>query len=1052
MKKCLYISSLLCAFCFQSLAQSPSQNYVLGKQLLDGSGTRAITSIIYYDGLGYPVETATNGLNGSGSYAYTLTEYEAPERMVRKWIAGAIGSTSFFITPSELAASLKAYHVDETPYSTNAYDALGRIVSSIGPGQHWHTASKSVNKQYGTNDATSVKQYQMNCSGKLVQDGYFEANTLTSETTINEDGQKIQVFKDLLGKKILERRAGNNDTYYIYDEIDRLRFVLSPSYQEEDDLQKFAYEYQYDNRGRCVWKRLPGCEYQQLWYDNADKLMFSQDGEQRKKGIYLFYLYDFMGRLVLIGTTSSINTSCNSAIATYNTSASGLCNSSYSSNENIGLKDEQLLNASYYDNHAFLNSLIVKQMNLEDITASNVQENNSKGALAGNVERCTNGEYLLKAYYHDIRGNVVKAYISLPGKGLLMQDTEYSFTNKPTTIETTIKQGSLIQNIVQTYSYNKNNDMLESIKLKVGSTEKIIATYTYNGIGKLISVSRSGSAGTIRKKYNIRGWLQAIKTPRFSEDLSYETNAAQPCYAGNISRIQWQTTKDNVLRGYDFYYDDLNRLYSSVYAEGADMNQNINRYSENILDFSANGSIERLQRYGKKNDNTFGMIDDLAYQYNGNQVKSISDKAGSLLYNGSFDFKDGANADTEYFYNANGALSKDLNKGISSIEYDVLGNLQCITFNNGFKTSYIYDASGNKLHTTHESVVTNITDYIGDFILEDGKLSKFQFEGGFCSFDNSLNPTFHYYEKDHLGSIRMVVNEDGTIEQVNHYYPFGGIYGDLSYNNEMQRNKYIGKEFDHTHGLDLYDHGARMYDAARGRWDRMEPLSHKYIFLNPYIYCGNSPISFRDKNGLDWYIENKMYLFSPNVNSAKDLKKGQIYVGKEFNDRKHQVNYRKDGTILFTNEKDAYIRMNKLAKMHSNSYPAGKEESAYLLDNGKVLMMADYKNNSVESKSPGYTLKGNKLSNSQNETFKVVGHVHTHQDLMFDKGMSNRDWNLAVSHPNIPYFIIHADGNIYGGLVRNGKMRSWENFPMADFSEVLTGKLSLFYIVYKLTK
>ena len=123
------------------------------------------------------------------------------------------------------------------------------------------------------------------------------------------------------------------------------------------------------------------------------------------------------------------------------------------------------------------------------------------------------------------------------------------------------------------------------------------------------------------------------------------------------------------------YYDGLNRLEESTYAEGEDMNQNKNRYSENVLSYSANGSIERLQRYGKKNNGTFGLIDDLMYSYNGNQIKAISDKAGSLLYDSSFDFKDGANADVEYFYDANGALVKDLNKGISNIEYDVLGNL-----------------------------------------------------------------------------------------------------------------------------------------------------------------------------------------------------------------------------------------------------------------------------------------------------------------------------------------------------------------------------------------
>ena len=38
-----------------------------------------------------------------------------------------------------------------------------------------------------------------------------------------------------------------------------------------------------------------------------------------------------------------------------------------------------------------------------------------------------------------------------------------------------------------------------------------------------------------------------------------------------ISRMQWQSSKDNVLRGYDFIYDGLNRLEESAYGEGADL-------------------------------------------------------------------------------------------------------------------------------------------------------------------------------------------------------------------------------------------------------------------------------------------------------------------------------------------------------------------------------------------------------------------------------------------------------------------------------------------------
>ena len=594
------------------------------------------------------------------------------------------------------------------------------------------------------------------------------------------------------------RIGDSNDTYYIYDDLGLLLFVLSPSYQEEANLEKYGYEYRYDQRGRCVWKRLPGCEYLQLWYDNADNLMFSQDGEQRKKGIYVFYLYDFVKRQVLQGTTTAINSSCPSAIVAFNVSDAGICRNGYSSANDLGLKKEQLLQANYYDNHAFINGQLEKQATSQNLVSNQqASEQYSKGSLTGTVCMATDGKPLVSVYYHDLRGQVIASKQTLPDDALLSQNMTYSFTKQPLEIISEIFKNGISTTVTQTNSYNKHNDKIETMTLKVGNVTRTVSSYSYNDISRLLSIKRSG----------------------------------------------------NVLRGYDFAYDGLNRLEESTYSEGAGMSQNKNRYSENILSYSPNGSIERLQRYGKKNNGTFGLIDDLMYSYNGNQIKAISDKAGSLLYDGSFDFKDGANADVEYFYDTNGALIKDLNKGISNIEYDILGNLKCISFSNGFKTKYVYDAAGNKQRTTHESAVTNTTDYIGNFIFEDGKLSKFLFDGGYCSFDNSQNPTFHYYEKDHLGSVRMVVNENGTIEQVNHYYPFGGVYGDLSYNSEYQKSKYIGKEFDHMHGLDWYDHGARMYDAARVAWDKTERLYGKFNNWNLYCYGLDNPIKFIDKDG-----------------------------------------------------------------------------------------------------------------------------------------------------------------------------------------------------------
>lgn len=263
--------------------------------------------------------------------------------------------------------------------------------------------------------------------------------------------------------------------------------------------------------------------------------------------------------------------------------------------------------------------------------------------------------------------------------------------------------------------YNKYNNKIETMTLSAGNVTRMVASYSYDDIGRLVSLKRSGNAGIVNYAYNIRNWLKETKSDRFSQNLWYETTGAYPCFNGNISRMQWQTSKDNVLRGYDFAYD------------------------------------------------------------------------------GSFDFKDGANADVEYLYDANGALVKDLNKGISNIEYDVLGNLKCITFSNGFKTKYVYDAAGNKLRTTHESVVTNTTDYIGNFIFENGKLDKYLFDGGYCSFDNNQNPTFHYYEKDHLGSVRMVVNENGTIEPSHTFGVVGYVKEFDSYFNEVVSCPVFGK-------------------------------------------------------------------------------------------------------------------------------------------------------------------------------------------------------------------------------------------------------------------
>ena len=38
--------------------------------------------------------------------------------------------------------------------------------------------------------------------------------------------------------------------------------------------------------------------------------------------------------------------------------------------------------------------------------------------------------------------------------------------------------------------------------------------------------------------------------------------------------------------------------------------------------------------------------------------------------------------------------------------------------------------------------------------------------------------TYHYYLRDHQGNNRVVADQYGTVEEVNHYYPYGGLFGE----------------------------------------------------------------------------------------------------------------------------------------------------------------------------------------------------------------------------------------------------------------------------------
>lgn len=107
----------------------------------------------------------------------------------------------------------------------------------------------------------------------------------------------------------------------------------------------------------------------------------------------------------------------------------------------------------------------------------------------------------------------------------------------------------------------------------------------------------------------------------------------------------------------------------------------------------------------------------------------------------------------------------------------------------------------------------------------------------------------NYYINDYQGNVRLVVNDSCEVESYNSYYSYGGPFEGENATSVFQPHMYNGKEYDHVHGLDWYDYGARHYDPAMARFTQMDPLSEQYPHLSPYAYCAGNPVNAIDPDG-----------------------------------------------------------------------------------------------------------------------------------------------------------------------------------------------------------
>ena len=529
----------------------------------------------------------------------------------------------------------------------------------------------------------------------------------------------------------------------------------------------------------------------------------------------------------------------------------------------------------------------------------------SKGSLTGSAVTVSGSSTkIYKGYYYDVKGRVTKVVQNNLLGGYDVTNTVYTFTGQPATVtHSHTASGKSTRTEVYTYSYD-HADRVSKVEHTLGGTKITLADYTYDSFGRLSTKSLHGSAANkLTYAYNLRSWLTGITSTRFTQNLYYNTGVGTARYNGSISSMTWKSGNESTVRGYKFTYDGLDRMLNATYGETAGICTNANRFSENVTGYDKNGNIKGLQRYGQLSSAAYGMIDNLTLTLNGNQLNRVDDAVTASAYNGGFEFKNGANAADEYSYDANGNLTKDLNKGISGITYNFLNLPNVVTFSDGSTITYTYGADGTKLRTVHKiGSTTTTTDYCGNVVYENGVQKLLLTEEGYVTLSDSK---YHYYLKDHQGNNRVVISQSGTVEETNHYYPFGGAFASTS---NVQPYKYNGKELDSKKGLNWYDYGARHYDAALGRFTTNDRFAEKYYSMSPYQYGANNPVNNIDVNG-DTIVVN------PNPNGLID--NVRIFFGF---DTKYQKDVKADLQQLKKDDKEIgemIIELEKSKNVHS---------------------------------------------------------------------------------------------------------------------------------------
>ena len=479
---------------------------------------------------------------------------------------------------------------------------------------------------------------------------------------------------------------------------------------------------------------------------------------QRRSGEWSYSIPDALGREVLRGTCKTLG-GANLAqslldgktlVARYDGSSGDAGYAVLLDGQAVELAGGRFLSAQYYDSYDFLSRSEFSELGFEnDPNYGKRYTGGDKSLHTGSIRTSLSPQQTVRmpeAYYYDLHGRLVQCNgrNHLGGKDRYL--ARYDFTGRPVqTRESHSSSASGSQRGLTTTLAYDHDGRLSSQRLALSSaTIPMTTNYSYDEAGRLSEKTLGPTP--VSYTYNVRGWIGKIASAPFVSELRYENPryGGAPLYSGMVSQWTWKHGQQPE-NDYVFSYDGVGRLVAAKhFVDGA----RTDGYTERGIRYDANGNLLAISR-------TAGgaVSDSLRFTLGGDVLLDVSGTSTGV-----------------FEYDPSGNLVKD---GLNRLEfsYNCLNLMQTVQTTVGAsKAQFTYGSDGRKLS---EKARTGGFEYLGSLI--------YAYRGGTLSLAQAVTDEgtiqsagVNYFIRDHLGSVRAVVDHTGKIVERNDYYPFGG--------------------------------------------------------------------------------------------------------------------------------------------------------------------------------------------------------------------------------------------------------------------------------------